>query len=154
MRLANASLLSQVTGAADWHINSDEPDVLDYDTSFKPAAQDALYEVNPYRTSDHDALVVGLDLNAAPVANDDSLTVAKNGSDVVYALSNDYDLNGDTFTVVSYTQGAHGTVKYSAKNNNFRYTPKKGFTGTDTFTYTISDGKGGTATATVTVTVK
>ena len=34
--LANASLLAQVTGAADWHINSDEPDVLDYDTTFKP----------------------------------------------------------------------------------------------------------------------
>jgi predicted extracellular nuclease len=60
--LANASLLSQVTGATEWHINSDEPDILDYDTSFKPPAQDALYEVNPYRTSDHDAVVVGLDL--------------------------------------------------------------------------------------------
>ena len=57
--LANASLLSQVTGATEWHINSDEPDVLDYDTSFKPAAQEALYEVNQYRTSDHDAVVVG-----------------------------------------------------------------------------------------------
>ncbi len=60
--LASASLLGQVTGAADWHINSDEPDVLDYDTSFKPAAQDALYEVNAYRTSDHDPVVVGLNL--------------------------------------------------------------------------------------------
>ena len=60
--LANASLFAQITGAADWHINSDEPDVLDYDTSFKPPAQDALYEVNAYRTSDHDPVVVGLNL--------------------------------------------------------------------------------------------
>jgi endonuclease/exonuclease/phosphatase family metal-dependent hydrolase/PKD repeat protein len=60
--LASASLFPQITGAADWHINSDEPDVLDYDTSFKPAAQDALYEPNQYRTSDHDPVVVGLDL--------------------------------------------------------------------------------------------
>jgi len=58
--LANASLFAQVTGAADWHINSDEPDIFDYDTTFKPAAQDALYEVNPYRTSDHDPVLVGL----------------------------------------------------------------------------------------------
>jgi len=58
--LANQSLLAQVTGAADWHINSDEPDILDYDTSFKPAAQDALYEPNQYRSSDHDPVVVGL----------------------------------------------------------------------------------------------
>jgi predicted extracellular nuclease len=60
--IANASIFSQVTGAADWHINSDEPSILDYDTSFKPPAQEALYEVNPYRTSDHDAVVIGLDL--------------------------------------------------------------------------------------------
>ena len=59
--LANASLLAQVTGAADWHINSDEPDVLDYDTSFKPPAQEALYEPNAYRSSDHDPVVVGLE---------------------------------------------------------------------------------------------
>ena len=52
-----------MTGAAEWHINSDEPDVLDYDTTFKPPAQDALYEANAYRSSDHDAVVVGLDLD-------------------------------------------------------------------------------------------
>jgi predicted extracellular nuclease len=64
--LANATLNGQVTGAAEWHINADEPDVLDYDTSFKPGAQEALYEPNQYRTSDHDPVLVGLDLNAPP----------------------------------------------------------------------------------------
>lgn len=59
--LSFPSLTAQVTGAADWHINADEPDLLDYDTSFKSNAQDALYEPNAYRSSDHDALVVGLD---------------------------------------------------------------------------------------------
>jgi hypothetical protein len=58
--LASAELVAQVTRAADWHINADEPDVLDYDTSFKPPAQDALHEPNAYRSSDHDAVVVGL----------------------------------------------------------------------------------------------
>ena len=66
--LANGTLAGQVTGAGDWHINADEPDVLDYDTSFKPPAQDALYEPNPYRSSDHDAAVVGLNLTAGPFA--------------------------------------------------------------------------------------
>ena len=61
--------MSQITGAADWHINSDEPDIFDYDTSFKPPAQDALYEVNPYRTSDHDPVVVGLNPNAPPTVD-------------------------------------------------------------------------------------
>ncbi len=58
--LANPGLAAQVTGAADWHINADEPDLLDYDTSFKPPDQDAIYEPNAYRSSDHDAVVVGL----------------------------------------------------------------------------------------------
>ncbi len=60
--LANSSMLSQVTGAADWHINSDESDALDYDTSFKPPSIDALYEPNGYRSSDHDPVVVGLNV--------------------------------------------------------------------------------------------
>ncbi len=58
--LASAGLAARVTGATQWHINSDEPDVLDYDTSFKPAEQDVLYEPNAYRSSDHDAVVIGL----------------------------------------------------------------------------------------------
>jgi hypothetical protein len=60
--LASPTLLSQVTGAAEWHINADEPDLLDYDTSFKPPEQEAIYEPNAYRSSDHDPVVVGLDL--------------------------------------------------------------------------------------------
>ena len=66
--LASGSLASRVTGATQWHINSDEPDVLDYDTSFKPPAQDLLYEANAYRSSDHDAVLVGLDSTVAPGA--------------------------------------------------------------------------------------
>ena len=33
--LASASLDSQVTGAPEWHINADEPSVLDYDMSLQ-----------------------------------------------------------------------------------------------------------------------
>jgi uncharacterized protein len=63
--LSTNSLTAQVTGATEWHINADEPDILDYDTSFKPTAQDALYESNAYRSSDHDPVIVGLNLTPA-----------------------------------------------------------------------------------------
>ena len=63
--LSNAALTPQVTGTTDWHINADEPDLLDYDTSFKSDAQDAIYAPDPYRSSDHDPVVVGLELNAS-----------------------------------------------------------------------------------------
>ena len=60
--LANQALLPEVTGVTAWHINADEPDILDYDTSFKRDAQDALYEPNAFRSSDHDPVIVGLDV--------------------------------------------------------------------------------------------
>ena len=61
--MSNEPLTTQVAGAAAWHINADEPDILDYDTQFKQPAQDALYEANEFRSSDHDAVLVGLDLD-------------------------------------------------------------------------------------------
>ncbi len=61
--LANAALLDEVTGVTVWHINADEPDLIDYDTSFKKPAQDALYAPDAYRSSDHDPVLVGLCLD-------------------------------------------------------------------------------------------
>jgi len=49
-----------VLDAAEWHINADEPDLLDYDTSFKSATQDGFFEPNQFRSADHDPLVVTL----------------------------------------------------------------------------------------------
>ncbi|HEY9737386.1 MAG TPA: ExeM/NucH family extracellular endonuclease [Trichocoleus sp.] len=63
--LASGSLASQVTGAAKWHINADEPVALDYNLNFKSAAQQAsFYSADPFASSDHDPLVVGLNLTA------------------------------------------------------------------------------------------
>ena len=69
--LSSASLTPQVTSAAAWQINADEPDILDYDTSFKQPAQQALYEPNAFRASDHDPVIVGLNLGPAPVCECD-----------------------------------------------------------------------------------
>ena len=60
--LASAGLAGEATGATEWHINADEPDLLDYDMTFKQPAQDALYEPNAYRSSDHDPVIIGLDV--------------------------------------------------------------------------------------------
>ncbi|MBZ9557105.1 MULTISPECIES: ExeM/NucH family extracellular endonuclease [unclassified Modicisalibacter] len=64
--LASASLADQVTGTTTWHINADEPTVLDYNTEYKSDAQVAsFYDDGPYRASDHDPVVVGLDLGGS-----------------------------------------------------------------------------------------
>lgn len=57
---ATRSMLNWVVGVTVFHINADEPDILDYDTSFKKPAQDLLYEPLPYRVSDHDPVIIGL----------------------------------------------------------------------------------------------
>ncbi|MBI5566980.1 MAG: ExeM/NucH family extracellular endonuclease, partial [Chloroflexi bacterium] len=86
--LASSTLFAQVTGAADWHINADEPDILDYDTSFKPAAQAALYEPNGYRSSDHDPVIVGLDLALNATCNGLPATIVGTpGDDVLYGTN-------------------------------------------------------------------
>jgi predicted extracellular nuclease len=60
--LANESLLAQVTGAAEWHINADEPDAIDYNLDFN--RDPALFDGSvPFRSSDHDPIVIGLDLS-------------------------------------------------------------------------------------------
>jgi predicted extracellular nuclease len=59
--LATSSLASQVTGVTDWHINPDEPVVLDYNVEFKTANQiNTFYDAGPYKSSDHDPVIIGL----------------------------------------------------------------------------------------------
>ncbi|MEE4236019.1 MAG: tandem-95 repeat protein, partial [Anderseniella sp.] len=91
-------------------------------------------------------------VNDAPVANDDSATTTEGAAVTIDVLANDTDVDRDTLTIAGVAQGTNGSVV----NNTtlVTYTPKSGFTGTDSFTYAISDGQGGSATATVTVTVE
>jgi hypothetical protein len=57
--LANTALNAQITGANSWHINTDEPLVLDYNEEFNPPGY---YSATPYRASDHDPVVIGITL--------------------------------------------------------------------------------------------
>ena len=57
--LATPSLDAQVTGFGEWHINADEPYFNTYD---KIKVDD--WRPDPYRASDHDPFVVGLNLTA------------------------------------------------------------------------------------------
>lgn len=64
--LASASLAARVTGVTTWHINADEPPVLGYPSAFKsPAQRTSLYAPDPFRSSDHDPVLVGLRLTGA-----------------------------------------------------------------------------------------
>ncbi|MFH1849040.1 MAG: Ig-like domain-containing protein [archaeon] len=92
-------------------------------------------------------------VNDAPVAVDDARTVAEDHTTYVTVLSNDYDVDGDTLSVLNFTQAGHGAVSRYSSSNLLVYRPNTDYAGADSFTYTASDGHGGLAIGTVTVTV-
>ena len=68
--MASPTLSARVSRAVHWHINADETALADYNLEFKapllcngstPCSPDP-YSVSPYRSSDHDPVVVGLNL--------------------------------------------------------------------------------------------
>jgi uncharacterized protein len=63
--LASPSMRGQIAGAAEWHVNADEPAALDYNTDFKPPAQQTtLYAPDQFRAADHDPVLVGVGLGS------------------------------------------------------------------------------------------
>jgi hypothetical protein len=91
-------------------------------------------------------------VNDDPVANDDSAETNANLAVDIDVLSNDTDIDGDTLSVASSTDGVNGITAVNP-DGTVKYTPSLDFFGTDSFTYTVSDGNGGSDTATVSVTV-
>jgi hypothetical protein len=66
-------------------------------------------------------------------------------------FSNASDPDGDTLSLVSNTQPAHGSLQVW-QNGSFEYTPNQTYTGSDGFTYTLTDGSAST-TGTVSITI-
>jgi Ca2+-binding RTX toxin-like protein len=89
--LATASLTAKVTGVAHWNINAVESFAYQY------VGDPALYAPNPYRSSDHDPLVLGIDLEERCHAllptirgtDGDDVIVGGLGSDVIMGLGGD-----------------------------------------------------------------
>ncbi|MCU0526299.1 MAG: ExeM/NucH family extracellular endonuclease, partial [Elainella sp. Prado103] len=91
--LANGSLAGQVTGAAKWHINADEPNVLDYNTNFKSANQiNSFYAPDAFRSSDHDPVLVGL--NLTPTVTPPNIINGTRRADTLVGTSGNDIING------------------------------------------------------------
>lgn len=86
--LSSANLTDQVTGISEWHINADEADALDYNLNFdrNPAIFDGSV---PFRASDHDPAVVGLNLKGAL-----NLIVGSDGNDNLPGTAADDEIRG------------------------------------------------------------
>ncbi|HUG86851.1 MAG TPA: PKD domain-containing protein, partial [Euzebya sp.] len=104
--LANQALLPQVTGTTEWHINADELPLLDYNDDVDDAGEASferesgvlpLFEPTPYRSSDHDAVIVGLNLGA-PTADAGGPYTARVGRTITLDATGASDLGGGPLT--------------------------------------------------------
>ena len=69
--IASNSLADKAVDALEWHINSVEPRVLDYNLEYKSTQQQSdFYSPDVYRMSDHDPVVVTFDLGTDAIAGD------------------------------------------------------------------------------------
>jgi predicted extracellular nuclease len=101
--LASASMLEKVVDTTEWHINADEPIVLDYNLDFQSATQiDKYFAPDAYRMSDHDPVVIALqfDVEVETVVGD------VNGDGVV-------DMN-DYFAFIGAYGSSEGDGAYKA----------------------------------------
>ena len=156
--LANRTLLGQVTGATEWHINADEPDLIDYDTEFKQDAQDAIYAPDQYRSADHDAVVVGLALDQTPpvvAAELDRITATRNtGLFVVdFSCVDNVDPDPECVADLNGVPVTDGQITHLVKAPGQPITLRLGpvlFMKDDSFTLTVTgtDERGNSATAT------
>jgi predicted extracellular nuclease len=132
---ATASFVSQITGATVWHINADEPDVFDYNTESKT---DDRYAATPFRSADHDPVLVGLNLTCPAVSIEPaSLPAGTAGAPYDQTLTAAGSVSGFTFTVTGgglpdgLSLSTAGTISGSPTR-----------TGTFPFTVTATAGAG------------
>ncbi len=112
--LANDAMLSQVNGVTTWNINADEISLLDYNDDLRDANEASferessaldIYHPDQYRSSDHDPVIVGLDLvDPATLCNGLAATIigtdgrdrltGTRGDDVIIALGGNDFVNG------------------------------------------------------------
>jgi hypothetical protein len=96
---------------------------------------------------------VTVDVNARPIAVDDSMTANEDVSAIFNVLSNDSDPDDPpaSLFISGTTPASHGTV--ANNGTSISYNPAPDYNGPDLFSYTLADGRGGFDTAIVNVTV-
>ncbi|MCG7536083.1 Ig-like domain-containing protein [Pseudoalteromonas sp. OOF1S-7] len=93
------------------------------------------------------ALIEVIEVNDAPVANDDSIEVAQGQTISILVAANDLDIDGslDLASLTLVEGPSHGSVSLSSDNSHFIYQSEADYRGSDSFTYQIEDDQGATS---------
>jgi predicted extracellular nuclease len=165
--LGSASIASQISGVGDYHINSDEPSALDYNTDFKTLnLQTILYAPNEFRVSDHDSVIVGLCQAPTGTASaTPSVLWSPNHKYVNVSAAVNASSDTASITLVSVTSNEPDNADDDGDtvndivildDFNFKLRAERSGIGTGriyTITYLLTNTCGATTTVTVTVTV-
>jgi len=136
--LVTPSLRAQFTQGGKWHINADEPIFLDYNTEFKtPAQVTGFYQPDPFRSSDHDPVLVGFRFNAAPSLASIGDTTVTAGDLLTFTLSAT-DPDGQSLRY-SIAGGRQDGMALDAGTGKFTWTPTDAQTGTFDVTFRVTD---------------
>ena len=120
--MVNPALFAQVSNAAKWNINAFEPISLDYNDNILTSGESSatginndtsLYVADPFRSSDHDPVLVGLSLGvpvtAAHVSISGRVTLPQK-SGLTNALVTLTDFEGNSRTIRT---GKSGTFRFT-----------------------------------------
>lgn len=152
---ASASLITQVSGVSVWHINSDEPTALDYNTDF---TTDDRYAPTPFRASDHDPVLVGLNLAAdaavsQPIVSATIPASAKTGETYSVNISEATPGGSATLTSLSVDWGDGTAVTTASGTGAVTHTYAAAATFNVVVTLTNSAGQTATKSGSVNVSV-
>jgi predicted extracellular nuclease len=144
--LASSNLAGKVTGAEAWPVNAAEPTALDYDTQFNDPS---LYAPDFYRFSDHNPVVVGINLGPSPMVELATFTGVENGGEVDLSWSTASEVNTDMFEVqrqneggVFMTIGNINAAGNSTEPLNYSFTDNEPFEGDNVYRLRIVDLEG------------
>ena len=154
--LGSQSIRSQVTGVSEYHINADEPSVLDYNLDFKtPNLQSTLYAPDQYRVSDHDPVIVGLSPNSPATVTaafaDDSVSCGAGNASLAVGIT-DRDAADTHTATIAWGDGSSETVDPASAS--FTRTHTYAAAGRYTATVTVTDSHGHVTTTTADVVVE
>jgi CSLREA domain-containing protein len=149
-----ALLVSGPSNAASFTLNANGSFNYTPNSNFN-GSDSFSYKARDNNNADSNTVTVAITVtpvNDSPTAVDDTANTNEDTSVGVIVLAIDSDVDGDSLTVSSVTQPAHGSAAINP-DGTITYSPNANFNGSDSFTYNVDDGHSGSASATVQINV-